>query len=157
MSFQLAQVNVARLADRIDGARLAEFVAALDPVNASAEAADGFVWRLKSDDGNATSIVAFESDSTPEDHGVIVNMSVWRDAEALSAFVFSGTHRDFMRRRREWFLPFAAAYAVCWWVRDGHRPSTDEAEERVSHRRRHGSTAYAFDLRRPHPPPALPG
>ncbi len=76
MSYLLAQVNIGRLRAAIDGPELADFVAALDPVNASAEAAPGFVWRLQTEDGNATSIRAFEWD-TAGSAGVIVNMSVW--------------------------------------------------------------------------------
>ncbi len=41
---------------------LADFMAALDPVNAVADAAPGFVWRLRAEDGNATSVRAFEWD-----------------------------------------------------------------------------------------------
>ena len=52
-------------------------------------------------------------------------------------------------------MPITEAYAVCWWVEAGHRPTTDEAEERVRHRRAHGATAHAFDLRSPYPPPGI--
>jgi hypothetical protein len=54
--FPLAQLNVVRLAAPLDSAQLADFVAGLEPVNAAAEAAPGFVWRLKDDPAdNATS------------------------------------------------------------------------------------------------------
>jgi hypothetical protein len=56
----LAQVNVARLREPLDSPLLADFVAALEPVNATADAAPGFIWRLQGDDGNATSVRAFE-------------------------------------------------------------------------------------------------
>jgi hypothetical protein len=78
MAFELAQVNVARLAAPLDSAGLAGFVAALDPVNAAADRAPGFVWRLQTEDGNATAIQAFEWDAAGS-AGVIVNMSVWTD------------------------------------------------------------------------------
>jgi len=60
--FHLAQVNVARLIEPLDSQKLADFVAALDPVNASADLAPGFVWRLKTEEGNATSLSDFEWD-----------------------------------------------------------------------------------------------
>ena len=44
--FHLAQCNVARLVAPLDSPRLADFVAALDPINARADAAPGFVWRF---------------------------------------------------------------------------------------------------------------
>ena len=151
--FELAQVNVARLAADIESPQLQSFVDALDHVNAEAERSPGFRWRLQSEYGNATDVVAFQWDRTPADFGIIVNLTVWSDPESLRAFVFGGDHVTYLRRRREWFLPMAEAYAVCWWVPSGHRPSTDEAEERVRFRREHGSTTYAFDLGKPHPAP----
>ncbi|MFD0068985.1 DUF3291 domain-containing protein, partial [Streptomyces sp. NPDC127574] len=51
---ELAEVNIARLTAPLDSPQLKAFVDALDPVNAVADAADGFVWRLQSDSGNAT-------------------------------------------------------------------------------------------------------
>ena len=152
-TYELAQVNVARLAADIESAQLQPFVNALDHVNAEAEGSPGFLWRLQSDSGNATDVVAFQWDTTSADCGIIVNLSVWSDPESLRAFVFGRDHVTYLRRRREWFLPMSESYAVCWWVPAGHPPSTDEAEERVRFRREHGSTAYAFDLGKPHPPP----
>jgi Domain of unknown function (DUF3291). len=45
VSFYLAQVNIALPAEPLDSPALAEFVARLEPVNAAADAAPGFVWR----------------------------------------------------------------------------------------------------------------
>jgi Domain of unknown function (DUF3291) len=152
MTFQLAQVNVARLAAPLDDPALAEFVAALDPVNAVAEQAPGFVWRLQTEAGNSTAIQAFTWD-TAGSAGVIVNMSVWTDIEHLAAFVFGEAHRQVMRRRRDWFHRMREAHLACWWVAAGHRPGTDEAEDRVRYLRAHGPTPHAFTLRSSYPPP----
>jgi heme-degrading monooxygenase HmoA len=153
----LAQVNVARLRAPLDSPLLADFVAALDPVNAAADAAPGFVWRLQTEDGNATSVQAFEWDAAGST-GVIVNMSVWESPEALGAFVYSDAHRRVLRRRREWFERITEAYAALWWIRRGTIPTTAEAEDRVLHLRAHGPTPYAFTLRTYFPPPgAKPG
>lgn len=43
---QLAQINVARLLEPIDAPAIADFVAALAPVNQRADVALGFFWRL---------------------------------------------------------------------------------------------------------------
>ena len=151
----LAQVNVGRLRAPLESPVLAGFVAALDPVNAVADAAPGFVWRLQTEDGNATSIRAFEWDAA-DSAGVIVNMSVWESAEALAAFVYSDVHRQVLRRRREWFEPMAEAYAALWWVRRDTTPTTAEAEDRVRYLRAHGPTPRAFTLRTHFPPPGPP-
>lgn len=144
-AWDLAQVNIARLREPLDSATLADFVAALDLVNAEAEAAPGFVWRLQANDGNATSIRAFEWDEK-ETAGVIVNVSTWQSPEQLRAFVYSGLHREVLRRRREWFHHVAEAMTALWWVPTGHRPTTDEAEEAIRTLRAQGPTASAFGL-----------
>lgn len=152
MTYELAQVNVARLTAPLDDPALADFVAALDPVNAVADRAPGFVWRLQTDDGNATAIRAFDWDAA-DSAGVIVNLSVWVDVESLRAFVFGDAHRQVLRRRRQWFWQMQEAWMACWWVPAGHRPTTDEAEDRIRHLRAHGPTPQAFTLREHYPAP----
>ncbi|MDX6253719.1 MAG: hypothetical protein QOJ11_53 [Frankiales bacterium] len=150
---RLAQVNIARLLAPLDHPQLAEFVANLDPVNAEAELAEGFVWRLKSEAGNATGIEAFRWD-TQDSAGVIVNMSVWTDLEHLTDFVYGRPHRAVLQRRREWFQPVRDHVTACWWIPAGAVPTTDDAEDRVRHLREHGPTAWAFTLREHFPAPA---
>jgi hypothetical protein len=151
MAFHLAQVNVARLLAPLESEQLAGFVAALGPVNATADAADGFVWRLEDEAGDATSIEAFAWD-TEGSVGVIVNMSVWTDMERLTEYVYSPLHREVLRQRRSWFAAVDEATTACWWIPAGHIPTTDQGEERVRHLREHGPTPHAFDLRTHFPP-----
>ena len=54
MTYHLAQLNIGRMLAAIDDPIMAEFVANLDRINALADGASGFVWRLQSDSGNAT-------------------------------------------------------------------------------------------------------
>ena len=56
MDHHLAQANVVRFLAPPGDPLLADFMAGLDPVNAIADAAPGFVWRLQTDEGNATSL-----------------------------------------------------------------------------------------------------
>ncbi|WP_437811056.1 DUF3291 domain-containing protein [Sorangium sp. So ce1078] len=150
-SHHLAQVNIALPLEPLGSARLADFVSALEPVNALADAAPGFVWRLKTDGGDATAVRAFGDDR------IIVNMSVWESAEALSDFVFRNPeHAAVMRRRREWFVPMKEAIAVLWWIPAGHIPTVAEAEERLDHLRQHGPTPRAFTFRHLFPAPDAP-
>jgi hypothetical protein len=153
---QLAQVNIARLVAPLESPQLAGFMANLAPVNAAADSAPGFVWRLATDDGDATAIQAFEWD-TAGSVGVIVNLSVWRDPDSLSAFVLGDLHRAILKRRREWFVLMREAYVACWWVPTGDRPTVDDAEDRIRHLRAHGPTLEAFTLREPFPAPCEPG
>jgi hypothetical protein len=154
MSFELAQINIGRLVAPIDHAQLADFVALLEPINAVADSAPGFIWRLQTAEGNATGVQAFDWDAEGS-AGVIVNMSVWADVESLAAFVFGDMHREVMRRRREWFLRMSEAYTACWWVPAGHRPTTTEAEDRIRNLRANGLNPDAFTIRDNYPRPDI--
>ncbi|WP_300611263.1 DUF3291 domain-containing protein [Trebonia sp.] len=153
MTYVLAQVNIGRLVAPLDSPALADFAAALDPVNAVADAAPGFVWRLQTEDGNATALRAFEQDAEGADGGILINMSVWESVAALAAYVYGDAHLAVLRRRREWFERMAQAYTALWWIPRGHIPAIPEAEHRVRHLRVHGPTPYAFTLREHFPPP----
>lgn len=152
MTYQLAQVNFSRLLAPLDDPRLADFVAGLEPVNAVADTAPGFVWRMQTEDGDATAIRAFQWDAGSS-AGVIVNMSVWTSVETLAAYVYGPAHVAFLRQRRNWFERMERPTTALWWVPAGHVPTTDEAEARILHLRENGPTAYAFTLRHHFPTP----
>ena len=139
----LAQINVARLRAPIDDPRTAEFVDALERINAVADEAPGFVWRLQTEDGDATAIRAFD------DELMIVNMSVWTSLEALAEYVYRSGHEAFLRRRREWFEERVEAHQALWRVEGGHRPDVAEGLERLADLRRHGPSPRAFTFREP--------
>jgi hypothetical protein len=145
--FDLAQVNIALPLEPLDSALLADFMAALEPINALAEASPGFVWRLQGDLGDATSLRGFG------DERIVINMSTWASLDALADFAFKSAHAGVMRQRRKWFVSMTEAYAALWWVPAGHRPSIREAEERVERLRAHGPTPFAFTFKQPFPPP----
>jgi len=134
--YELAQMNVARLRAPLDSPQLADFVDALDRVNAIADRSPGFVWRLQDEAGNATAL-------RPMGEDFIVNMSVWQDSQSLQAFVYRGDHVTVMRRRREWFEKMDL-YLVLWWVPRGHRPAAEEGIERLNLLRNQGPSANAF-------------
>ena len=92
--FHLAQINIATLLAPLDDPRLADFVANLDRINELAETAPGFVWRLKGEGNDATSLRPFGDN-------VIVNMSVWEDADRLFDFVYRTAHAPVMAKRRQ--------------------------------------------------------
>ena len=145
--YRLAQLNIGRIRAPLDSPQLAHFVAALEPINALADKSPGFVWRLQTDEGDATSIRAFDDDM------LLVNMSVWESLDALSAFVYRSDHRPVMLRRREWFERPADAFVVLWWVPADHIPTVDEAKERLEVLREHGPGPEAFTFATPFPAP----
>jgi len=44
-AWQLAQLDIAKMRGPLDSPAMADFVANLDRINATAESADGFIWR----------------------------------------------------------------------------------------------------------------
>jgi hypothetical protein len=151
MTWHLAQLNIGRLRAETDDPSLAEFMAALDPINALADAAPGFVWRLQTDEGTATAIRAF-----PDDPLMALNLSVWESIEALADFAYRSAHTAFLRRRSEWFARLGEVYLVLWWIPAGTVPTVDEALVRLDHLRTFGPTPEAFTFRQPFPHPDGP-
>ena len=147
MNYQLAQLNLAKCRLPILHSANKDFVNNLDQVNAVADAHPGFVWRLKGEGNSATELIAFD------DPSIITNLSVWKDLESLSDFVYrSEAHKTIMRRRREWFDKMEL-YLVLWWVPEGYRPDVAEAQERLALLGEQGATVDAFTFREAFLPP----
>lgn len=141
--YHLAQVNIARMLTSLADPLMAEFVAQLDAINAIADSSSGFVWRLQTPDGNATTLRPYEDDL------ILVNLSLWVNISDYSAFVYKSRHRSVMQQRRQWFQRFDGPYTALWWVPCGHIPSVEEAKQRLDYLRTHGETPYAFSLKKP--------
>ena len=140
--WHVAQLNIAKMKGKnIDDPVMKDFVKQLDTINALAEASMGFVWRLKADDGNATSYNPYGDDR------IIINFSVWESADSLKNFVYKSAHTEVMKDRKQWFDNFNQAYYVFWNVPAGQVPSLDEATERLAYLQQHGASAYAFDFK----------
>ena len=117
-----------------------EFVESLDRINSLADQAPGFVWRLQTEEGDATGIDYF-GDKT------IVNMSVWVDMWTLHSYVYRTDHAKVMSKRKQWFDRLEEAYTVLWWVPAEHLPDLDEANERLSLLRHSGPSPSAFTFK----------
>jgi Domain of unknown function (DUF3291) len=144
--YELAELNIAVMKEPLDSPRMADFVANLERINALAESSPGFVWRLQTQEGDATAL-------RPLGDSTLVNLSVWQDAAALNHYVYKTAHVEIMRRRKEWFERMSEAYMVLWWVPSGHRPSVMQAIERLQLLRAQGPSADAFTFRHAFPPP----
>lgn len=139
--YHLAQINIGKILYPTEDPRMAGFMDNLDKINALAEATEGFIWRLKTDEGNATSIHAFD------DSMLLLNMSVWEDIEALYRYAYKSEHGEFFARRREWFGKADLPTPVLWWVDAGHIPTVAEAIERVNYLAANGASPYAFNFK----------
>lgn len=138
--WHIAQLNVATALHGPADERMQGFYSQLDEINALAECSPGFVWRLKSDSGNATDI------QVTDDPLLLVNMSVWESVDALFEFAYRSDHRRVFADRRHWFAKPEGPYQVLWWVEAGHEPSVEEALERLERLRRDGPSANAFSF-----------
>lgn len=139
-AYELAQLNIAIMKAALESPGMVDFVANLDRINALAERSPGFVWRLQTEEGDATAMRPMGKDT-------LVNLSVWQDAESLNKYVYQSAHVEIMRRRKEWFERMREAYAVLWWVRKGHRPGIQEAIAKLELLRAKGPTVEAFTFR----------
>ena len=151
VGWQLAQINIGRLAAPEGDPRVQPFFDALDRVNALAEASDGFVWRLQGLGGNAMGI------RYAPDPLLAVNMSVWRDAEALFEFVYRSAHTPVMAKRRDYFERLDGAYQALWWIEAGHLPTIDEGLAKLWLLDRFGPSPQAFTFKARFPVPDRPG
>ncbi|WP_410658078.1 DUF3291 domain-containing protein [Amycolatopsis sp. lyj-112] len=151
-AFELAQVTIARMLAPFKDPSMQDFVTGLALVNASADVAPGFIWRLQVEDGDMSAVRAFDWDMG-DSFGVLPNISVWTSVEALSDFVFSGEHLAYLKRRREWFLPVKDMMTALWWVPSGHQPTVDECVAKVRHLRENGPIPEVFTLRTQFPRP----
>lgn len=135
---RLAELNVGYAAHALDDPRMADFIDNLDRVNALAERSPGFVWRMKSDSGNATDI------DVPGDPNMISNLSVWEDIKSLGNYVFNTVHARFYERKSEFFANMTSHHFVMWHVADDHIPDLSEAMQRLTYLNENGSSEHAF-------------
>lgn len=136
--FQLAQINIAQGKAPLDSDIMKGFVDRIDEINQLAEVSPGFIWRLKSDEGYATNIQAFD------DPSMLVNMSVWESIESLKNYVYKSVHVELVRDRDAWFSKMKNVHQVLWWIPAGHIPSIEEGKEKLHHLQENGPSQVAF-------------
>lgn len=147
----LAQLNLGLFRAPLDSEEMAEFAAALDPINALAEATPGFIWRLTDDNGGSSSTV----DVPGLDHPLWApNMSVWESLDALKHFMYKSGHASYLRRRSEWFARPDRLINVLWWIPAGEIPTLHDAMRRLEYLEANGPSHEGFGLTAPLDPPA---
>lgn len=141
MTHHIAQINIARMLAPLDTPVMADFVANLDRINALAETGPGFVWRLKGDGNDATSLRPYN------DNQIIVNMSIWESIEALHQYTYYSGHVEIFRRKKEWFEKMSSPALVMWWIPAGHIPTVSEGKAKLDYLGKHGPTPLAFTFK----------
>jgi heme-degrading monooxygenase HmoA len=140
-TYHIAQVNIARMRGPLDGPVMEGFVARLAEINALADRSPGFVWRLQTEEGDATYLRPYDDDR------ILFNLSVWESVEELKDYVYKSAHRELLRQRKDWFEKMEENFLALWWISPGHIPTIDEAKERLEHLRSFGETAQAFTFK----------
>ena len=133
----LAQLNVAQPRYGNDDPRFAGFMDNLERINALGASMPGFVWIRSDDTGHAMDMPTPWPD-------MAANLTVWESPEALEHFVWNTVHKRFYDRKNEWFEALGEQHFVMWWVEEGHRPTLEEAKERLDHLNAHGDSDFAF-------------
>ncbi|ORX64498.1 hypothetical protein K493DRAFT_364902 [Basidiobolus meristosporus CBS 931.73] len=127
--YQLAQLNVGNMLAPLEDPIMAGFVQQLDVINGVADASPGFVWRLQTEDGDATTIRIYENEL------ILVNLSVWESKDDLFSFVYRSDHKHVLKQ-----TPTV-----------GHTPTPQEAKERLEYLAQHGDSPHAFSFRKSFP------
>lgn len=140
-TYHLAQVNIGRMVAPIDSETMSGFVNRLDEINALADGYAGFVWRLQTDEGNATDLRPFDDDM------MIMNMSVWESIEVLFDYTYRSKHLELLKSRWDWFEHMKAHHMCLWWIPAGTIPTPDDAKHRLTYMSEHGITPYAFTFK----------
>jgi hypothetical protein len=140
--FHLAQANIARMRAPLDDPLMEGFVARLEPLNALGDASPGFVWRLQTDDGDATALQVFDDELT------LFNLTVWESIEALESYVYRSNHIGAVQKRAQWFERPSKSPLVLWWIEAGHLPTEAEAKERLEMLWENGPSPEAFTFRK---------
>jgi len=146
-AYHLAQVNLARAKAETDTAVMRGFMDQMDAMNHLADTADGFIWRMIGPSGDYASL------RPCADPLVILNVSLWRDIDALKNYVYFSPHMAVVRARNAWFDKMPGIQQALWWVPAGHQPDASEALAKLALVRQAGATADAFTFAQPFPPP----
>ncbi len=139
-TYYLAQVNIAKRLAPMDDPIMQDFINNLDRINAIADRADGFIWRMQDED-KALGAKIFQDDT------LLINMSVWKDLESLFKYTYHSGHIEVFKRKKEWFSKMKMMHMAFWYVPVGYEPTFQDAKDRLDYLNKHGDTPYAFSFK----------
>lgn len=142
--YQLAELNIAEAFFPMDDPRMHGFTSRIGAVNALADRAKGFVWRLVDDDDDSQGAINLRPFENPN---MLVNMSVWDDVQSLYEFVYTTVHAKVMSGKPAWFSHLKSHNTVMWWVKSGHIPTLEEAKAKLEYLNQNGPSKQAFTFK----------
>ena len=140
ITFHLAQVNIAKRLAPMDDPIMQDFVNNVDRINALADKAGGFIWRLQDEDKD-------EALDVFKDETLIINMSIWADIDSLFNYTYKSGHIEVFKRKKEWFSKLKMMHMAFWYVPEGYVPTFQDAKGRLDYLNTHGDTPYAFGFK----------
>ncbi len=135
----LAELNIGRLVAPVGDPRVAEFIDNIERINGLGKRMPGFVWMLEGSGGPGATDHAIDGDEL-----LVPNLTLWEDAASLETFVWGTVHKQFYDKRAEWFEVLGKMHFVMWWVPEGHKPTLEEALERLEMLNTRGDSPDAF-------------
>jgi len=147
MEYHLAQVNIAKMNAEIEDPIMSGFVRRLEEINTLADTSKGFVWRLKTEEGDATYLRPFD------DTRILFNMSVWETVDDLRNYVYASKHLELLKSKDDWFTKLSEAHLALWWIESGCILSVEEALEKLDLIKVSGPSPDSFTFAKPYPKP----
>lgn len=144
IQYHLAQVNIAKAIAPLDNPVMQGFVDQLDHINQLADNSEGFIWRLQTEEGDATALQPFD------DPLIIMNLSVWSSLESLKIYAYSGDHLNIMKQKKSWFEKSSEATLALWWLPVGELPTPESARAMLEKLRREGPSQEVFTFAKPY-------
>ena len=136
----IAQFNFARLRLPIDDDANKGFRDGSAVISRISERSAGFVWVYESTGPHGTMNPPVWNDPM-----LAINLSVWKTLPTLEYFVYNTLHKSYLQRKGTWFEETDEPTMVLWWVQPDHRPTVDEAMDRLAMLKADGATERAFD------------
>ncbi|WP_246139420.1 DUF3291 domain-containing protein [Falsiphaeobacter marinintestinus] len=140
-TMHLAELNIGRLLAPTDDPRVADFMDNLDRINGLGKRMPGFVWMME---GSGEPGTGNTENAIGGDPQFVSNLTVWEDVASLEKFVWGTIHKQFYERRQDWFEIMGQQHFVMWWVPAGHKPTLEEALDRLDHLNKNGPSEQAF-------------
>ncbi|MBD8514048.1 DUF3291 domain-containing protein [Photobacterium sp. CAU 1568] len=147
--YHLAQFSISLARYSFSDEKMQGFVSRLTEINELADKSQGFIWRLKSDDGNSTSFRGYS------DPNIYLNLSVWDSIENLREFVFKSNHVELFRKGKTWFHNLNGPITALWWIKEGEIPTIEDGISRLESIKNLGPTSWAFNFKTNYSPEAI--
>jgi hypothetical protein len=101
----------------------------------------GFVWAAGTSFYEDENVVRIFNNPA-----IVLNLSVWRDLDALKTFVYAGNHLIALRNSKTWFKKLDSRVYALWWIKAGDLPTIELAKVKLDLINAIGPSPDAFDF-----------